>query len=393
MNRNLSTFLNLSRWVAAWLVLFGHVRHIVLVDLVGVHKATLVDKGLYFFTGLGHEAVVVFFVISGFLVGGTTLERWQHRGPDLKRYAIARFSRIYTVLVPALLVGLLMDVAGLRWFNASALYTNAVRYHTISLNTDISAGLDTGTLLGNLCMLQGISTGIFGSNNPLWSLAYEWWYYALFALLATAWTSPGPGHWRPASAVAGVLLAAWLPAHVTLWGGIWLLGLLTHRWISSGIWRPQPVLGLGLLALALVWSRLSHNMENIDHPESLLAGFARDLVLGAAFSAALASITRLQPLLGFSRFHARMADFSYTTYLCHFPAMLLLIAIAYQWAGLPFQLQPDMRGMVYLAGLSAVLLAYCQAFAWLTERHTAAVQQWLQARLTEPQFTPEGQLP
>ncbi|WP_310462712.1 acyltransferase [Sphaerotilus sp.] len=393
MNRNLSTFLNLSRWLAAWLVLVGHVRHIVLVDLASVHQATLADKGLYFFTGLGHEAVVVFFVISGFLVGGTTLERWQQQGPDLKRYAIARFSRIYTVLVPALLVGLLMDVAGLRWFNASELYTNAVQYHTISLNSDISAGLDARTLLGNLCMLQGISTGIFGSNNPLWSLAYEWWYYGIFALLAAAWTGTGLGRWRLVSAMAGLLLAAWLPGHVTLWGGIWLLGLLTHRWIASGAWRPHPVVGLAVLALAIVWFRLNHNVENGDHPESLFTGFARDLVLGLAFSTSLASITRLQGTLGFSHFHARMADFSYTTYLCHFPAMLLLIAIAYQWAGLPFQLQPDLRGMAYLGGLSALLLAYCQAFAWLTERHTAAVQRWLQSTLAGPPFTPESQTP
>jgi peptidoglycan/LPS O-acetylase OafA/YrhL len=374
-------------------VLFGHVRHIVLVDLAGVHQASLVDKGLYFFTGLGHEAVVVFFVISGFLVGGTTLERWSRQGPDLKRYAVARFSRIYTVLVPALAVGLLLDVAGLRWFNASALYTNSAQYHTISLNSDISAGLDARTLLGNLFMLQGISTGIFGSNNPLWSLAYEWWYYTLFALLAAAWTGTDLGRWRPVSAVAGLLLAAWLPGHVTLWGGIWLLGLLTHRWIASGAWRPHPVIGLAMLALAIVWSRLSHNVENVDHPESLFTGFARDLVLGLAFSVALASITRLQGTLGCSRFHARMADFSYTTYLCHFPAMLLLIAVAFQCVGLPFQQQPDARGLACLVGLSALLLAYCRAFAWLTERHTAAVQRWLQATLTGPLITPESQTP
>lgn len=380
MNPNLSTFLNLSRWVAAWLVLVGHVRHIVLVDLSSVPHATLIDKGIYFVTGLGHEAVVIFFVISGFLVGGTTLERWQRQGPDLKRYATARFSRIYTVLLPAMAVAWLMDLAGLRWFNGSELYTNPMRYHTISLNSDISAGLDTHTLLGNLFMLQGISSGIFGSNNPLWSLAYEWWYYVLFALLAAAWTGQGP--WRTVGAATGLLLAVWLPGHVTLWGGIWLLGLLTHRWTSSPAWRPPPLIGLGLFALALVWSRVSHNVENVNHPETLLTSFTRDLVLGAAFSMALASVTRLRAALGFNRLHAWLADFSYTTYLCHFPAMVLLIAVADQAGGIPFRLQPDAAGLAYMTGLSMALLVYCWVFSWLTERHTATVQSWLQAMLT-----------
>ena len=393
MNPNLSVFLNLSRWVAAWLVLTGHVRHIVLVNLGDVHQATLIDKGLYFFTGFGHEAVVIFFVISGFLVGGSTLERWGRQGPDLTLYFAARISRLYTVLVPALLVGALMDWIGLHGFNASQLYTNSAQYHTISLGSDISAALDGRTLLGNLFMLQGLWVGNFGSNNPLWSLAYEWWYYCIFALFGLAWTGTGRG--RLVWAAMGVLLAALLPAPITLWGVIWLLGLFTHRWVASRVWRPHPAIGIGLLVMALTASRLSHNTEQAD---SMAASFLRDLMLGIGFSVALASVSRLRSdspfgrASRFSRFHARMADFSYSTYLCHFPAMILIIAIAYQEWGIPFQQQPDAQGVACLIGLSAVLLAYCLVFARLTERHTTAVQKRLLAMRAGPAPTVERQL-
>ena len=84
LTSNLSLFLNMSRWVGAFLVLIFHVRHIILVDFKEVEHRTLFDRGLYFVTGLGHEAVVIFFVISGFLVGGLTLDRWRTRGPDLR---------------------------------------------------------------------------------------------------------------------------------------------------------------------------------------------------------------------------------------------------------------------------------------------------------------------
>ena len=89
-----STFLNISRWVAAFLVVIGHIRHLLFVDLKYVEHKTLFIKGMYFFTGFGHEAVIVFFVISGYLVGGITLERWRLNGADLASYFSARFSRI-----------------------------------------------------------------------------------------------------------------------------------------------------------------------------------------------------------------------------------------------------------------------------------------------------------
>ncbi|MES2091144.1 MAG: acyltransferase family protein [Pseudomonadota bacterium] len=191
MNINLRSFIDASRWLAAFFVVVGHVRHLILIDFKEVEDKALLYKAVYFLTGLGHEAVVVFFVISGFLVGGLTWERWRAHGVKLQPYFSARASRIYTVLVPALLVGLLLDLVGLHWFNKSELYTNSLQYHTISLNSTISAAMDLPTFFGNLFMMQGILTGNLGSNAPLWSLANEWWYYCIFALVGAALTGGG----------------------------------------------------------------------------------------------------------------------------------------------------------------------------------------------------------
>ena len=109
MNNNFSALLNACRWGAALLVVLGHARHLILIDYNHVEYKNIFIKGLYFITGLGHEAVVVFFVISGFLVGGLTLRKWSTQ-ISYKDYFAARFSRIYSVLVPALIVG-----AGLDW--------------------------------------------------------------------------------------------------------------------------------------------------------------------------------------------------------------------------------------------------------------------------------------
>ena len=77
VTKGLSSVLNASRWCAAFIVLIHHVRHIVLADLVNVENKSLPTKCFYFLTGLGHEAVMVFFVVSGLLVGALTLEKWR----------------------------------------------------------------------------------------------------------------------------------------------------------------------------------------------------------------------------------------------------------------------------------------------------------------------------
>ncbi|MBC7702105.1 acyltransferase [Aquabacterium sp.] len=375
MSPGLSSFLNLSRWLAALLVVIYHVRHLILVDFKDVADKTLFSKALYFAAGLGHEAVMVFFVISGFLVGGLTLNRWKACGPDLRAYAFARVSRIYTVLIPALLMGFVLDSVGLHWLNASELYTNSAQYHTNSLTSQITAAMDLRTFLGNLVMMQGIMTGHFGSNGPLWSLANEWWYYCMFALLGTALTW---GRWqeRAWSALGALVLAALLPGELMLWGSIWALGMVAHAWIKSGRWIPAPWLGSGIFVVALVASRLSRNGD-FEAGESIWIDFVRDLILGLAYMVALVSASRIKASLPLASLHDWLAEFSYTSYLCHFPAMVFVVALGYQVFHLPFLVQPTVLGLAYLFGSCAVIYAYCFVVYQLTEKHTAKVRQQL----------------
>lgn len=372
MTPNLSLFLNNSRWIAAFLVVIAHIRHLILVDYKDVvHKTTLV-KGVYFITGLGHEAVVIFFVISGFLVGGGTLIKWQDKGPNPIAYACARFSRIYTVLIPALLAGFGLDWVGLHWFNASELYTNAAQYN-MSVHPAISSDMTISTLVGNFFMMQHILVGTLGSNAPLWSLAYEWWYYCLFGLFAAAFT--GAGNKRFFLALIGILIAMVLPPKLLLWGMVWLLGVLAYSWLQSPAWRPPAVIGMSIFAVAMVVSRLSHSSESTGNTESYVIEFGRDFILGVAYAVALVSASRLNRYLFWPRVNAALAEFSYSTYLIHFPALLFIVAVGYQQFGLRFQVQPDTHSMLYMMVLTAFTYLNCYAFAQLTERHTNLVRR------------------
>lgn len=372
----LAIYLDVFRWVAAFAVLLAHVRHLILVDLKYAVQPSLAVKVFYLVTGFGHEAVIIFFVLSGYLVGGTTLQKWQRSGVDLGGYFAARISRIYTVLLPALLLGVLLDQVGLTWLDASRIYADPASYRTVSMPEPIGARLTPSNLAGNLFMLQGIAVPVLGSNGPLWSLSWEWWYYCLFAFaLVPMYRRDVLGVFCGSLVLAGLLL---LPEKLLLWGLIWLLGLVVHRATQWGFRLPWPLVWALLLAGALLASRLGHNVNNVDAPESMATAFGRDLLVALPFAALLVSLHGAKVKRpGMGGLHATLANFSYTTYLCHFPIFLFITSAMHDVAGLKFHVQPDALGIIYVVALSLLTYGVCWGIAWATERHTPDIRQRL----------------
>ena len=96
--------LDFLRAAAALLVLFWHSRDAYFHYTDVLAQPGLLLKLFYFVTGLAGEAVVIFFVLSGFLIGGSLADSLQRGSFDLVRYLIARFVRIYIVYIPALII-------------------------------------------------------------------------------------------------------------------------------------------------------------------------------------------------------------------------------------------------------------------------------------------------
>ena len=119
---------------------------------------------------------MIFFALSGFLVGGKALSDILRRRFSWSRYLLRRLTRLWIVIVPTLLLTLLFDKIGIALTHGvgydgrySALYASGV-----SASSPIDHSLLT--FLGNLAFLQTIYFPIFGSNYPMWSLANEFWY-------------------------------------------------------------------------------------------------------------------------------------------------------------------------------------------------------------------------
>jgi peptidoglycan/LPS O-acetylase OafA/YrhL len=372
MTASFSEILNICRWLAAFLVVIAHVRHLIFVELSLVKHPTLFIKGIYFVTGFGHEAVVIFFVISGYLVGGLTFAKWKASKPDLVPYAAARLSRIYTVYIPALFVGGLLDFIGLHWINASALYTNSLQYHS-SMNYEVAATLNAKVFFGNLMMLQGVSVDRFGSNAPLWSLANEWWYYCIFALAGCALLLRGKSRWIYMACAIFIIVC--LPVGLTLWFAVWLLGVFVALWSNSQKAIPPPYIGFAALIAALVISRLSHNVDSPSGAAAEYINFLKDFLFGAAFMFFVVSASRMNMALPWPAIQKTLAEFSYTTYLFHFPVMVFIIAAAHQYLGFEIQVQPKSESLAIAVGVVVAIYACCYFAYFLFERHTNSIRR------------------
>src|SRR5262249_3387507 len=104
--------LNLLRGAAAIAVAFGHWRNLFYCDYGQVAAPGVATKGFYFLSGLGHESVIIFFVLSGFVIANSIRKSFELSRWSWGEYLLARLSRLWVVLIPALLLGGCLDLLG-----------------------------------------------------------------------------------------------------------------------------------------------------------------------------------------------------------------------------------------------------------------------------------------
>ena len=98
--------MSLLRGLAALDVAAAHLRSQLYPAFELVEEPPVLFMGIAFMAGFAHLSVVVFFVLSGWLVGGSLLDRIVGERA-LRNYAIDRITRLWIVLVPVFCVSLL----------------------------------------------------------------------------------------------------------------------------------------------------------------------------------------------------------------------------------------------------------------------------------------------
>ncbi len=223
MKKEFSLYLDLVRFLAALLVYVWHSNNRnIISDILPMSQ-------------YGHSAVIVFFVLSGFVIAyvADTKEK------TLRDYSISRLARIYSVAPAALILALVLDQIGLVL--DPGMYDGSTTHDHYLLR------MVTSLLFLN--EVWGISITSY-SNVPYWSLNYEVWYYVSFAMVAFA-----AGRTRVLLLLGLALL---LGPKVVLLAPIWWLGVWLHRHPPRGLGEPS---GWGLFLGSILLIYLFHLYE------------------------------------------------------------------------------------------------------------------------------------
>jgi peptidoglycan/LPS O-acetylase OafA/YrhL len=370
-------FLDLLRFGAALLVLFGHVRGLLFVSIQDVPGPGLGTKAFYFLTGIHREGVAIFFAVSGFLVGGAVWRSIRDRRFDARSYLTSRFVRIYLVFLPAIALTLLLDWAGRHFFLDTRFY--GVRP---LMPVGVTSGWSWSQMGCHLAGFQGIFCMPLGANIPLWSLGFEWVFYLMappiFWLCLAKYPTlkyPRLEYSRLLRAGGGAVLflslayfaggfESWIP-----WLAIWIAGAMAAQVVRR---RERPVVeglaGIALIAAGFVIARLQ-----------VVPPVATDVLVGFGTAVAIAN-GRLLAWCPVERLVRAGADCSYSLYLVHLPVVVFLGALLERFGWPAVLVQPGPFAYLAFAGLVAAVLGAAFLFAQATERHTNAVRGLLLAR-------------
>lgn len=188
------------------------------------HCSLILVHGAVWFPG--HAAVIVFFVLSGYVIAFVTQ---RNEGKTLRAYALARLSRLYSVVLPALGLTALTVVVGKELLHLP-LYDDLVREHEVV------------RYLATAFFLQSVwwTNLAPAENSPFWSLGYEAWYYVIWGGLIFL---PRPGQ----KAIFVLACALMVGPNVMILWPVWILGAGLY------FYGRESIMSLRLARAAFFW--------------------------------------------------------------------------------------------------------------------------------------------
>jgi peptidoglycan/LPS O-acetylase OafA/YrhL len=358
---------DLVRGVAALLVVLGHAR-MMIFGVEGLPNATGITAALLAPTGVAEEAVAVFFVLSGYLVGGSVVRQVRRRTFSCRNYLVARMSRLWSVLLPGLALTLAADAITTHFFHREIT--------TLLTFMDQPGDHSIQTVACNAAFLQTLRCpNVSGTNFSLWSLSYEFWYYIAFAAITVAVVSlKRRQRFLRASvcALSGAIALIVLGDLGILLGIPWVLGA------SLAACRP-----LGKVTTTRTWCAAAVLLTGIGASQIFIGSGATGTPLVQRFTVVgIASVPLVLCMRsggnlsgpGLNALH-QLGPWSYSLYVFHAP-LLVAIASGFAAAG---SLDRDAARVIstYVAATVVAIASY--GLYQITERHTPQVRSMMTA--------------
>lgn len=353
-------WLDLLRFASALLVVMCHYRGNFFIEysLLSVEDKNIFTQIFYFIGKLGNEPVVVFFVLSGFLVGGKAMQRILNNEIDVKSFFLDRFTRIMLPLLAALVL-------------------------MITIAIILGDPIPFKDILGSLFSLQGILTG-FGGNTPLWSLAYEVWFYIFIGCLMIICRGKNKNNIIIAFFVLTICISIFTKLE-TRYFLILFLGTFAFllprdniKYLKSKIFILLILLGCSFVLSQLTSGIRSLNFSTfsfLEHKQiSVFLAFiavllVHHLIVAKPHKRIWADVERVS---------IKFSNFSYTLYLTHYPLMTLLAHL-----GFPKSKQINMTSILYYIIEILISLVVAYLIYLVSEKQTPTVKKYIKRQLTK----------
>jgi len=307
------------------------------------------------FNAMGSYAVLVFFILSGFLIAFSIRQKSQEL-PDygFMDYLRDRFFRIYPPFVATLLLVFILDIAQFEY--TQQLYSFKQYIVNLSINLLQLQEFPLATYLNDHYMIEAFRFRVMGTNIPLWTISIEWWLYIFYGFLIFYIVKAQRVkmiHWAlllffALSPLYYMFIAARMNKGLTL---IWFLGALgvtAQLTAFKNLSKRTLLLSVLLLLIGLT------GFFKMGLNGAILIFFLGFYFILAHKNDRLPAMERSH---GIAKF---LADYSYSLYLTHYSLILFIMAV------FPLHKNAAELGLIYIfVNLFAV------GFAFVFERPSA----------------------
>lgn len=322
------------------------------LDLLRFSSALVVFLFHFYVPLPGHQAVMVFFVLSGYFISASVLKSTQNNTWRWSEYLLKRITRLWIVLLPALFLTYIVAKVQLGFFGEEF----------SPENLKVSEFINLKLFLGNLFFVQGILVeGPFGLNGPLWSLTYEFWYYILFPCIVLIFRSDTKEK-KLLFILLSTAISIFLGQKIMTYFLIWMLGAIIPL-IPSVKFKYSYIKNTLLLTIFLI------AISTLDYEAG--SSYYLDLRVGLTFALLIYLIVSFWNK-GIVKYNIPkyFAAFSYTLYLTHYPLANLILTwrVSPSW---PF----EGNSIFIKLTLAGLVFGYAWIIGLLTEKHTDTIRK------------------
>jgi peptidoglycan/LPS O-acetylase OafA/YrhL len=294
MTAQKSFFLDFIRISAALIVLYGHGVLIFFGDI---------DDNPFLISNMRHFSVVLFFVLSGYVIGFTT--KINNRG--VKQYAVARLSRLSSMVIPALLVTFLIECI-LNYLSSNSFLVepfSILRYFL------------TASFMNEFWLFSSAPR----INGALWSVSFEFFFYLIFGVfLFTKGRVKKVIYTSIACLIAGPKILIMFP--------IWIAGYFAFIYNDKLLKFKNYLFFFSFLFLTYAsYLYIGPYPYLLGYQPFYFANqFITDFITGVLFAFSIILLPDYKPLKISAKFikqFRKIADYTFPIYVLHYPILKL----------------------------------------------------------------------